>query len=318
MLQLLAVEQANAPSSTSSDHEIEMTREASGRHLAQLMAMINNGSLGLSYPKPNEGGSANSEYWKVLGLSFRLVPGKSASRALRVFLEGPTTCDCNIAIVALQLDTFRALVGNSQFDAQFGAEGETDRYESDYLSFNVVGSWRVSLARMTGNQGEQSGFGGSVDWFLEPSHGSENTHPEREAQIGDWWYCANHPGYLVRHPGGYWSGENALCVDIDSEGTRYWQGFGVAKLTSAQMAKELAGAYNAPSTVPPSAEAPASVTAEEIEASMFYADDMEARGLRIDFAKAARLRDGEVSGVRRKPKPLTPEQLAQFQAILDH
>jgi hypothetical protein len=56
---------------------------------------------------------------------------------------------------------------------------------------------------------------------------------------GDWVYFKNFKDYLVKHPGGFWQGENAIYMS----GGNY-RGFGVSSMKEADLNVELVKQYN--------------------------------------------------------------------------
>src|SRR5205823_3354900 len=61
-------------------------------------------------------------------MRFELKKGKSASAGIKAWLAGVTVAECNSAVVAMQIDTFRKAIGDTKFDAQFGsADASVDK-----------------------------------------------------------------------------------------------------------------------------------------------------------------------------------------------
>ena len=56
---------------------------------------------------------------------------------------------------------------------------------------------------------------------------------------GDWVYFKNFSDYPVKHPGGFWRGENAIVM-----GGGMYRGFGVVSQLETDLNKELVKQYN--------------------------------------------------------------------------
>jgi hypothetical protein len=63
---------------------------------------------------------------------------------------------------------------------------------------------------------------------------------------GDWVYFKNFHDYIVKNPGGYWTGENAIAL-----GGGKFRGFGVGALTEDGLNQELVRQYNLGAGPPP-------------------------------------------------------------------
>jgi hypothetical protein len=318
--------------------EIEATGPAIGKHLVDRMAALNQGAgpdAGLHYAGPYQArypdrwnpdwadGHADPTYWKRHAcMQWSLVPGKSASAAIKAWLRGLTIAECTITIVALELDALRAAVGDDNFDAQFGREGDRERPHPFYLA--PTGDHHAMMARL------QQGPEGKVDWFLARTERAGGGDPgpkgRRNVQLGEWWRFANHPDYGRRHPAGAWGGENVLFVGEEA-GVQYWQGFGIPRMTEDEIAEEFARAYGLPPTPADvhhdnyDETAPSELTAAEIEPHMLGGSDLETRGLVLDLAKVQALRGGTLIGPTDAPPPRTPEEerriLEKFKGVLD-
>jgi peptidoglycan hydrolase-like protein with peptidoglycan-binding domain len=130
-------------------------------------------------------GYADPRYFNRIGdLHWTLRPGKSASAALREFLNGLTIADCACAIVAVELDAMRAALGDEEFDRRHGSENGASH---DLLL--TIGQNRAGTPLETGMTVVDVG--------------------KRDLRVGDWVAFVNHPMYLLKHPGGDWQGENS-------------------------------------------------------------------------------------------------------------
>ena len=79
-----------------------------------------------TYPWDDEwrDGLAPPEYFVRTGwMDWTLKPGKSASAAIQAWLKGLTIAECLSAIVAIEIETMRAALGNTEFDRRYGSEG---------------------------------------------------------------------------------------------------------------------------------------------------------------------------------------------------
>ena len=124
--------------------EIANDEESLGKHVAAEMERVNKGaSYGpdkgvwydynyyaahrkdpTTYPWDDEWreGLAPAEYWvRTAWMDWTIKPGKSASAAIRAWLEGLTIAECLSCIVAIEIDTMRAALGNGEFDRRYGS-----------------------------------------------------------------------------------------------------------------------------------------------------------------------------------------------------
>ncbi len=175
-----------------------------------------------SEDKEKEGGALNKKYWKKLvndgnkgWYHFQLLPGVSGSEAIDSVFAGPTTLECLSMNKAVLIRSVKEALGKARFD-KFCAD-----LESQGTPMEIATTQR-----------------GPLDKLLT----AELVKPEN-VKTGDWVYFHNHPKYLIKHPAGYWQGENAI---YNGDGT--WSGFGASNKTSEEMHEELLDAYNGPRT----------------------------------------------------------------------
>lgn len=181
-------------------------------------------------------GYADPTYFDRIGhMSWRLKPLKSAAAAIKSWLAGPTIAECASALVAIETDTLRAAIGDDKFDAKFSEydllTGDLDRLltVNQYTSRSSVGAYM-----------------GGTDEPLWSAFGLD-TPNSRSVEKGEWYYFYNHPQYLLKHPGGAFQGENAICMDA-TPGSQKWAGFGVPSVSETDMMNTMAAAYNAART----------------------------------------------------------------------
>jgi peptidoglycan hydrolase-like protein with peptidoglycan-binding domain len=171
-------------------------------------------------------GLASPEYFvRMAPLDWTIKPGKSASAAIRAWLEGLTIAECLSAIVAIEIDTMRAALGNKEFDRRYGSEGAPAEERPLRIHMGTEGT------PLEGSLKETDATG---------------VYGKRDVKVGDWVYFYNHPKYLLKHPGGAWQGENAVYTGDDSAGQQLFTGLGAAGKTEDGMLAEMAAAYNVP------------------------------------------------------------------------
>jgi hypothetical protein len=175
-------------------------------------------------------------------MRFELKAGKSASEGIKAWLAGVTVAECNSAVVAMQIDTFRKAIGDTKFDAKFGSSDPTvDKGVSQRM---VI---------------KQGGDGTPIDQMLDqtelakvsttgpgrdPNNGTASEKEKEDLlKPGEWYYFYNHPKYLLKHPGGAWQGENSLYMGKNDKGERMWAGMGATDKTETTMVSEMVSAY---------------------------------------------------------------------------
>jgi hypothetical protein len=170
-------------------------------------------------------GLAAPEYFDRVGyMDWRLKPGKSASAGIQAWIRGLTIAECTSAIVAIEIDTVRAAIGDTKFDDKFGSPGKALPDEQ----------------RLRVHQGTSGTPAGGM--FIDrPETGSFG---KRDIKVGDWVYFYNHPKYLLKHPGGAFQGENAVYTGDNPAGEQLFEGLGVTGRTEQAMLEEMAKAYN--------------------------------------------------------------------------
>lgn len=225
--------------------EIEASEEALGEHVAAGITENNVGphtaDQGVHYAHNYKNdhpdlwkddylsGFADPTYFERIDhMDWVLKPRMSASAAIKSWLRGLTIAECNSAIVAIQIDTLRAAIGDSKFDEQFGS---TDK------DIPVAKRLRVK----SGTEGTP------VELLMKDTDGAKAGDPgtigNRPAKPGEWYYFYNHPSYLLKHPGGAFQGENSIFLG-DKDGAQRWSGMGLHDVTEIQMLDEMVGAYN--------------------------------------------------------------------------
>jgi peptidoglycan hydrolase-like protein with peptidoglycan-binding domain len=233
---------------SSGEPEIANDEESLGKHVAAEMERVNKDtSYGpdkgvwydynyytehqndpATYPWDDDWrkGLAPPEYWvRTAHMDWTVKPGKSASAAIRAWLEGLTIAECLSAIVAIEIDTMRAALGNNEFDRRYGSEAGPAQDKPLRVHMGTEGT------PLEGNLK-------SVD--------ATGVYGKRDVKIGDWVYFYNHPKYLLKHPGGAWQGENAVYTGDDAAGQQLFTGLGAAGKTEDGMLAEMAEAYNVP------------------------------------------------------------------------
>ncbi len=161
---------------------------------------------------------------------WQLAPFASASRAIRTWLAGPTVAECGSTLVAVQLLALVETLGDARFDLMFGSTTKLALKPYEYLICpfpdktplkHVLSEIELMTAKDKGAIGARPGL-----------------------KRGDTVYFVNHPAYIMKHPGGLWSGENAV-YDGEIDGAQTFSGFGASKKTEEAMNESLVEAYNA-------------------------------------------------------------------------
>lgn len=233
--------------------EIEATDEAMGKHVTETVDTMNDPATKTpnsgvwytfnyreahesdptSYPMEESEysmGYADPNYFDHLSWwDWRLKPGKSASEGIKAWLKGLTIAECNSALVATEIDTLRAAVGDATFDKHFGSTSvlvPTDqrlRVKSGVKDTPVEKFMTRTAASVAGDEG---------------------TFGNRPANPGEWYYFYNHPKYLLKHPGGAFQGENAVYMGKNDRGEQIWSGLGISNVTEKGMLNAMVSAYN--------------------------------------------------------------------------
>ncbi|HEU5486125.1 MAG TPA: DUF4157 domain-containing protein, partial [Microlunatus sp.] len=229
--------------------KIDPTKEELNKKVLERMANANSdqGAKGIHYPfefadkypsewerlgRPTEG-YADPQYWQRTGfMHWVRKPGVSASAAMDAFFGGPTIADCASVIVASQIAALRAALGDDRFDKAFGGSGSKPREKdgkrvSLEISQSVDGSILEGLMRPT------------------PSAADPGSPGKRPVAPGEHHYFMNHPAYPIRHPTGYWQGENAVYIG-EVGGVQTFSGFGAPGKSEAKMNATLVSEYNLP------------------------------------------------------------------------
>ena len=178
-------------------------------------------------------------------MDWELKKGHSASKAIKEWLAGATIAECLSAVVAIEIDTLRAAIGDKKFDQLFGsADPKEDKAipvdQRMHVRAGTSGTpvenfmTATNIATRAWKKGGE--FGKVPDAQLD-----------KELVPGQWYYFYNHPKYLLKHPGGAWQGENAIYMGKNEAGERLWSGLG-ATATEDHMIDTMVSAYNADRT----------------------------------------------------------------------
>jgi hypothetical protein len=146
--------------------------------------------------------------------TFMLVPGHRASVALVAWLAD---ADRATAVVALELDAVRAVLGEPLFDRCFGSPDRPPAVGPLQISPRLSDTPLYPLLRFT--DGAQPG-------------------------AGEWYDFYNHRDYADKHPAGTWRKESALCLG-NRDGVLIWGAFG-AVLDEDGVLRALAQRHDAP------------------------------------------------------------------------
>ncbi|MFZ0772823.1 MAG: hypothetical protein WCA49_10335 [Candidatus Sulfotelmatobacter sp.] len=160
----------------------------------------------------------NSTYWDHIGsgvnfkLKAPLPSGKKPSDAIEaIFAPGAgTRLECMSMTVAIQYFAMLKGLGAAKFNAKFPAGIEISAVSAQPLW--VAPDKKYNLITVSSKS---------------------------EILPGDWVYFKNFKDYTTRVPGGYWQGENAICL-----GGGKFRGFGVAERTETELNRELVDRYN--------------------------------------------------------------------------
>ena len=176
-------------------------------------------------------------------MDFELKKGHSASQAIKDWLAGATVAECLSSVIAMEIDTLRAAIGDNKFDKLFGSADPAEdkkipEYQRMHVKAGIYGTPVANYMHATKLAEEAEAKGGQFG-EVEPAQLDADLKP------GQWYYFYNHPKYLLKHPGGAWQGENALYMGKNAAGERLWSGLG-ATATEDAMVDEMVRAYNAP------------------------------------------------------------------------
>lgn len=242
--------------------DIEATEEALGEHAAEKMDAANldphtldqgiqydynyedlcrqSGRMDL-WKEDYRSGFADPTYFVRTGfMDWRLKPRMSASAALKSWLRGLTVAECNSTLVAIEIDSLRAAIGDQKFDESYGSPDQ-DVPEAQRLRIKPGTDGTPVDSMMV--QTEVSKLKAEKDKKGEAFTDAELTSA---LKVGEWYYFYNHPKYLLKHPGGAWQGENALYMGLDDAGNRLWSGLGAQRVTEDQMFDEMIDDYKRP------------------------------------------------------------------------
>jgi peptidoglycan hydrolase-like protein with peptidoglycan-binding domain len=175
-----------------------------------------------SYPwedKWRQGHASPGYFDWIAWMDWRLKPGKSASEGIQAWLKGLTIAECLSAIVAVEIDTLRAAIGDEAFDERFGSatkpvpESARLRVRAGVADTPIAGKLKSA----------------------EAATGDPGVIGKRPLKVGDWVYFYNHPKYLLKHPGGAWQGENAVYTGDNDAGEQLFSGMGADLKTEKGM-----------------------------------------------------------------------------------
>src|SRR5205807_1548724 len=116
-------------------------------------------------------------------MDWRLLPGKNASAALKSWLKGLTIAECNSSLVAIEIDTLRAAIGDEKFDDHFGSVGKVIP-EANLLRIKPGTPGTPVEKFMTQTEAVKAGDVGTIG--------------ARPVKVGEWYYFYNHPKYLLK------------------------------------------------------------------------------------------------------------------------
>jgi hypothetical protein len=170
-------------------------------------------------------------------MTWTLKVGHSASEAVKAWLKGLTVAECNSSVIAMEMDTLRAAIGDSKFDKIAGskdAKEDAAINPSDRLVITPGGGglWERYMKQTDLAKKDQAGQKVSEDEM------------DKGLKPGEWYYFYNHPKYLLKHPGGAWQGENSLFMGKNDQGERIWSGLGASNVSEPDMFNEMVRAYN--------------------------------------------------------------------------
>jgi len=232
----------------SGEPEIVNDEASLGRHVADEMTRVNQAaSYGpdkgvwydynyfakhqrspATYPWNDDwrsGLASPAHFDRTAWMDWTLKPGQSASAAIKAWLNGLTIAECLTTIVAIEIETVRAAVGDTEFDRRYGQAGGGAAVAPLRIHAGIQGTPVATSMTDTPVAGD---FG------------------KRDLKIGDWVYFYNHPKYLLKHPGGAWQGENAVYTGDDAAGRQLFTGLGAAGKTEDGMLAEMVDAYGTP------------------------------------------------------------------------
>jgi hypothetical protein len=203
----------NPPEYTFADNN-KLTTEIEVRGAAiKGMNDVHSGRCGYFGASPN-GPNLDPTYWDHIGsgVSFKTKSTAKPSNAISaIFQAGANTrIECMTMMVAIEYRAMLKGIGAAAFDKKFAAGIELTAKSAQPI---VTGASRTyDVITIGSNAG------------LLP---------------GDWVYFKNFKDYTTRVPGGYWQGENAVCM-----GGGKYRGFGVASKTETELNQELVDRYN--------------------------------------------------------------------------
>jgi hypothetical protein len=208
------------PDFTFTSHE-QMGYEVRVRHqITKGMDEAHGGSC--NYPDSANPDRLDSTYWDRKGyMHFTpkspLPAGKEASDAIEaIFAPGADSrLECMAMTVAVEYYSLLKGLGKEKFNVLFPGGAGLE------ISTRLAGSAHPT-------------FYGAKKLYKNMTLTSKS-----EILTGDWLYFKNFKDYLVKHPGGFWQGENAIYM-----GGGNYRGFGVSSMKEADLNAELVKQYN--------------------------------------------------------------------------
>lgn len=204
-----------------------LLRQSVGTEIVQNMHALNTVGSRVYYPfrfaeldsetdsSVYEQGYADPDFFKrTAPFKWQLKAGKNAADGLRSWLKGTTIAECGTTLVATQLKSILNLLGDKKFNDKFGA-ADRDSERRLVISSDLSECIPIDWIRGT----SQEGF-----------------------EVGAKYYFKNHPHYMIKHPEGFWQGENAVYAGKKNE-EDFWVGFGAEKTTD-EMKQTLLDEYN--------------------------------------------------------------------------
>lgn len=170
-------------------------------------------------------GIAPPEFWNLANSNiFILRAGKSAAAALNAFGKGPTIAECATTIQWAMFKALEEILGTKIFDATFSS-GETGKF---FISANLFAPVDTSIGIETNSFEERLRKGNPIYELFEPSHNDAGRVPlsENDINVGDIVYIKGVPEYKLKHLSGSEPGWNVICVGINANGDKLYNGFG--------------------------------------------------------------------------------------------
>jgi hypothetical protein len=164
-------------------------------------------------------GRLDPKYWDKVGFyQFLLMLGATAAPAMRSIFGGEdNVLECNSAMVAVEYGSMLETMGDDAFNKRMAG-----------------GSLIISPYHLPPKGMDQHPL------FKEGMLETVAIASTKDLIPGDWLYFRNIPDYLIKHPGGFWTGEHTMYL-----GNGKFQGFGTTALTEGELRHKLLDSYNA-------------------------------------------------------------------------